>query len=346
MSFVDAIGVISGILTIVSFASDNFGSGETSGSTFKVAVALDGPNGPTDAGGDLPDVRVWNDVGNFVGMVADPGTVSNGNLGEIKVDHENQGVYSLFSANNDAICVAWVTTTWSEDRGGNQYAVSGDYGEACGGTWFESHMYPNADEEYQPKCFWIDKDGDQPKTGFQVRWPAFSKDEFSEDDTDPARLCNDIDFGLRDEEDPNSINYRVQKKRSNKLRVRQPRRRPQWADSEIVISDAKQHSAKRLCQSDTSMGPDFAHTGEALFCDMEAKMLYAFCTGNDSETCFDLDSQTLATKHNGTIGGNLRLATVGAMSASVNSASAKGDATGSKSKYSSTRDWRSTAKKV
>ncbi|KAI9037483.1 uncharacterized protein KD926_000278 [Aspergillus affinis] len=344
MSFVDAIGVISGILTIVSFASDNFGSGETSGSTFKVAVALDGPNGPTDAGGDLPDVRVWNDVGSFVGMTADPGTVSNGNLGEIKVDHENQGVYSLFSANNDAICVAWVTTTWSDDRGGNQYAVSGDYGEACGGTWFESHMYPNADEEYQPKCFWIDKDGDQPQTGFQVRWPAFSKDEFSEDDTDPSRLCNDIDFGLRDEEDPNSITHYVQKKRSNKLRVRQPRRRPQWADSEIVISDAKQHSAKRLCQSDTSMGPDFAHTGEELFCDMEAKMLYAFCTGNDKETCFDLDSQSLATQNNGTIGGISRLATTGGIN--TPSVKLKAGSTGSKSKYASTRDWRSTAKKV
>lgn len=56
MSIVDAIGVISGILTIVSFGKDNFGDGDTSGSTIKVAVALDGPNGPTDAGGDLPDV--------------------------------------------------------------------------------------------------------------------------------------------------------------------------------------------------------------------------------------------------------------------------------------------------
>lgn len=58
MSFVDAIGIISGILTIVSFGQDNFASDSSSGSTIKVAVALDGPNGPTDAGGDLPDVYV------------------------------------------------------------------------------------------------------------------------------------------------------------------------------------------------------------------------------------------------------------------------------------------------
>ena len=94
------------------------------------------------------------------------------------------------------------------------------------------------------------------------------------------------------------------------------------------------------------MGPDFAHTGEELFCDMEVKMLYAFCTGNDSEACFDLDSQTVATKNNSTIGGNMRLATVGAAMPGVNSHSVQGDATGAKSKYTSTRDWRSTAKKA
>jgi hypothetical protein len=58
MSVVDAIGIISGILTIVSFGQDNFGSDSNSGSTVMVAVALDGPNGPTNAGGDLPDVYV------------------------------------------------------------------------------------------------------------------------------------------------------------------------------------------------------------------------------------------------------------------------------------------------
>ncbi|KAJ5163582.1 uncharacterized protein N7500_005412 [Penicillium coprophilum] len=320
MSVVDAIGVISGILTIVSFGMDNFGEGETSGSTIKVAVALDGPNGPTNAGGDIPDVRVWNEVGDFVGMKADPGTVGNGNLGEVKINHENQGVYSLFSANDDAICVAWVTTTWSDDRGGNKYAVSGDYGEACGGSWFESHMYPNSNEDYQPKCFWIDKNGDQPKTGFQVRWPAFSKDEQDEHDTNPQRMCNDINFGLREEDDPNTINYIVKRKRDGPMRARQALSRPAWAASELVISDSKSHSAKRLCESDTSMGPDFAHTGEAAFCDMGSKVLYAFCTEDGQTDCFDFDSQ------------------------SVSTGTATRDTAGGVGTYSSVRDWRSAGK--
>ena len=80
----------------------------------------------------------------------------------------DQAAYSLFSANDDAICVAWVTTTYSDDRGCNKYAVSGDFGHACGGSWYASGMFPLSDSEYQPDCFWIDANGDQPNTGFQV----------------------------------------------------------------------------------------------------------------------------------------------------------------------------------
>lgn len=57
MSVADVIGIVSGVLTIVSFGMDNFASDPGPGSTIKVAVALDGDHGGTDnAGGDLPDV--------------------------------------------------------------------------------------------------------------------------------------------------------------------------------------------------------------------------------------------------------------------------------------------------
>ncbi|KAB8236265.1 uncharacterized protein BDW43DRAFT_308529 [Aspergillus alliaceus] len=224
MSLVDAIGVISGALTIVGFGIDNFGESSTSVSIIKVAVTLDGTGGTTDAGGDLPDVRIWNDLGSFVGMKADPDHVNNGNLSEISIDHGSQGVYTLFSTNSDAICVAWVTTTWSDDRGGNQYAVSGDYGKECGANWFASNMYNNSEQDHLPNCFWINADGDQPSTG----------------------KCNGIDFGVRDEEDPNTIKYYVKNKRDAPVRARQQKRRPAWADSDLIISDSKHHSAKSL----------------------------------------------------------------------------------------------------
>ncbi|EGD95284.1 hypothetical protein TESG_02773 [Trichophyton tonsurans CBS 112818] len=297
MAFVNMLGIIAGSLGIISFGLDKF-SGESShsGSTIKVAVALDGPQ-LSNSAGDLPDVRVWNEVGKFVGITVDPGRVEAGNIGEIKVQHDNQGVYTLFSANDDAVCIAWVSTTWTDDRGGNKYAVTGDFSEPCGGAWFPSNLYISDKKDHQPNCFWIDKNGDQPKTGFQVRWPAYSEDQFEKNSKDPKRLCNNIDFGLREEPDPNSINYIPKKKRDEHARARRSTiRRPGWASSELVISDSKHHSAKRLCMSDTSMGPDFAHTEEGLFCDMDAKVLYAFCADiEEKSACFDLKRQKIVT---------------------------------------------------
>ncbi|OJJ52389.1 hypothetical protein ASPSYDRAFT_164879 [Aspergillus sydowii CBS 593.65] len=306
MSFVEAIGVVAGTLGIVQFGLTNFADTTEPGSTIKVAVGLDGENGGTeDAGGDLPDVRIWNDFGEFKAMTADPGSVGDGTVGTVEVDHDQQGVYSLLTANNDAICIAWVTTTWSDAAGGNKFAVSGDYGEACGGTWYESNMWTDTDQSYQPKCFWIDADGDQPNTGFQVRWPRYAKQEFDEGNTDPANICNDIDFGLRTEEDPSDINFwtdaskarrdmNISKRRN---RVRQVPR-VAWAAEQLVVSNSTHHSAQRLCDSDTSMGPDFVHLAENYFCDMGTKTKYPLCgesteSATVTDSCFDIDSHNL-----------------------------------------------------
>ncbi|KAF7540631.1 hypothetical protein G7054_g1251 [Neopestalotiopsis clavispora] len=293
---IEAIGVLSGILGIVQFGIDNFQSDENSGSVVKVAVALEGPDGapPTNTGGDLPDIRVWNLYGDFVGMTSDPGTVDAGNIGSVTIEHDNQAAYSLFSANDDAICVAWVTTTYSDDRGGNKYAVSGDFGHACGGSWYASGMFPLSDSEYQPDCFWIDANGDQPNTGFQVRWPSYATSEYNDTQKDPSQFCDGIKFGLRTESDPNSINYNVINPKDKTKR--QSPARAAWMASQLVVSDSSSHSAQTLCESDTSVGPDFAHTGEQKFCDMDAKTLYDFCSaGNDSADCFDMESQALST---------------------------------------------------
>ncbi|KAF4124722.1 hypothetical protein GMORB2_5388 [Geosmithia morbida] len=290
----EAIGIVSGLLGIVQFGIDNFASEPGPGSSFKVAVALDGANGGTDnAGGDLPDVRVWNEYTDFVGITADPGTVGDGNIGTVDVEHENQGVYTLFSANNDAICIAWVTTTWSDERGGNEYAVSGDFGKQCGATWYYSGMFPSSDSDYQPACFWIDGNGDQPKTGFQVYWPSYSGTEFDESNTDPNTFCNGVDFGIRDEPDPNTVTFWTKKQRKSTQSMARSRRRAAWTSSALVLSDTASHSAKELCQSDTSMGPDFVHTTEGLFCDMGSKTLFDICRQDKKTNCFDLDSNSL-----------------------------------------------------
>lgn len=253
-------------------------------------------------------------------MEADPGKVADGNLGEVHVNHENQGVYTLFSANKDAICIAWVTTSWSEDRGGNHYAVLGDIGYYCGATWYWSGMYYNSDEdelskppEDRSKCFWIDSDGDHPTTGFQVRWPAFSKTEIDPEappaERDPKSKCDNVSFGIRDEDNPNTIRYWTDRKRRNltgaaaeyKGRQAKKARRSEALASQLIVGDAEGQSARFLCESETSVGPDFANTSEGLFCDMGEKILYTLCNEEIQTNCFALASKTLRSGDSGPV---------------------------------------------
>lgn len=52
--FVNAIGVISGVLTIIQFGLSNFQPTQDNGSNFKIAVGLDRDGGLNNAGGNMP----------------------------------------------------------------------------------------------------------------------------------------------------------------------------------------------------------------------------------------------------------------------------------------------------
>jgi len=54
--FVQAIGVVSGLLKIVQFGMDNFETQPDPGSTIKFAIGLDSQSGLNGASGNLPDV--------------------------------------------------------------------------------------------------------------------------------------------------------------------------------------------------------------------------------------------------------------------------------------------------
>lgn len=62
---------------------------------------------------------------------------------------------------------------------------------------------------------------------------------------------------------------------------------------QLVVSDVACHSAKEVCESATSAGPDFVSTVEGLFCDMAGKMLWPLCTEASSESCFDLEERAM-----------------------------------------------------
>jgi hypothetical protein len=212
------LGVFAGVLGFVTFSQENFAPADSTASVIKLTVGLDVAGGIPNAGGDLPDVRLFNEAGEFLGISVNPGTVEAGNTAEIRVEHTNnantngqQAAYALFSANDNSICVASVSITWPN---GDQYGWLGDWGQACGGTWYFSNVFIKG-SDYKPNCLWIDASGDQPQTGFQVHFPDF----VSKNENDPVPKRDDINyycnsgppFKLYHEPEPRGITYWVLK---------------------------------------------------------------------------------------------------------------------------------------
>lgn len=135
-AIVDVIGVLSGLLGIYQFGADNFGSADAGGSVVRIQVGLDTPGGLNNAGGDLPDIRLFNEAGDFLGGKYDPGHIEDGTNGnDIRVQQsaEQQATYGLFTANDNAICIAYLTIVWPGEEA--KYGWTGDWGQKCSNSW-------------------------------------------------------------------------------------------------------------------------------------------------------------------------------------------------------------------
>jgi hypothetical protein len=111
-------------------------------------------------------------------------------------------------------------------------------------------------------------------------------------DKDPERVIDK----------PNQFNKGVylnqgesRKTRRRDVRARSVQRRSNPDKSRLIITDWPGHSAREICESETSFGWDTVSTVEGLFCDMESKQLYPLCDATISTNCFDLDAEELKT---------------------------------------------------
>ena len=150
----EAIGVISGVLGIIQFAADTFPARNEVSSTVRIAVGLDG-GGLDNAGGDLPEVRLFNEAGDWIGFISDTGTVDSGGFADITVEQDGnsqQPTYTLFTAKENAICIAYAAITWPS---GDEYSWIGDWGRQCGASWYYSNYFISG-SNHKPDCMWID----------------------------------------------------------------------------------------------------------------------------------------------------------------------------------------------
>lgn len=147
---VAAIGVIANVLRIVGFAQDQFAN-EKDKVAFNFYIGSDGAKNPDDpndsglsqAGGNLPDIRIWEENGDFIKIETNDGnTCQDGSVvcSSTLSDVEVQPTYTLFTANDDAMCIAYITVAFPGDT--SKYATTiGGWARTCsqfegrGGPW-------------------------------------------------------------------------------------------------------------------------------------------------------------------------------------------------------------------
>lgn len=300
-------------------------------SMVRIAVALnDKENGPTQADGRAPSLVAFNEKEWYIGAsewVAND-HVKSGSYVDVVVHQEDDGAgqepaYMQVLGHDDAVCVAYIGQTWPD---GQQRGWLGDVGRACGKRWFFSNVEVG-EQKYMPDCTWLDRDHAKDGTDALENIEAAAMQIHMQDftnltgpyPTDPSYYCTypatlfvrDYDYEFRLEWFEHKIPSRSRiafwkdhgfrsKRRSPHPHRRRPRpsRRSPALRSKLVSSTHEKHSAKALCGSDTSHGPDFVSHSEGLFCDMGTKRVWPLCkTTEEVEVgCYDWESHGLVTR--------------------------------------------------
>lgn len=316
-----AIGVVGSVITIFSFLKDMFPEPDNPSAKFAFKIGLDGAGDPplSNAGGNIPDVRCWNEQGGFLGITTnDNNKCENGaDLCETSVsDVVQQPTYTLFTGNDDAICISWASVTFP---GGQNYANTiGNWAQSCdeaygrGGNWYYSDIYvPTEDGPDETVfCAWVDKNGDVDTTGIQVHWPEYSKDSGTKgldyycnndpvlrftEDPDPS----DVIFWTRKRDlfsqQPSTSSARSEERRAvDKQHARLARRFEK--DTRLVKSKEAKHTASGLCGAGRSVGPSFVSLEERKFCYMPTKTVYPFCEDVEGGACWSEEEDKVIAK--------------------------------------------------
>ncbi|KAH7368205.1 hypothetical protein B0T11DRAFT_326405 [Plectosphaerella cucumerina] len=328
MAAANVISVIGTGITLLSFILGNLPETPDKAKVSYI-IANDGANGDlSSAGGDLPDIRHWDETAEFLGASYDPGHCGEGvTTCTTDVNTQEAVTYTLFSGNNDAICIAWTGLSWA--GGQKKYGFHpGNWAHACdqtphnNGYWYYAgQQVPGINYADDVFCAWVDRDGDIPTTGFQVHWPEF------DGDNSPVRDLNyycgqNPPVYYHTETDPSTVHYWVQRRnlfsQDASTAVSSPADAPEKKrraatetqgahlvkrfekDIRIIKSRFGKHTATQLCDPNAhSAGPSFVSYVEEKFCHMPTKTVYDFCGAVEDGACWDDDDNKVVVKGDG-----------------------------------------------
>lgn len=114
-----AIGVVGSAITIFNFVVDLFPSPDVSQAKYRFKIGNNDaspPGGGGDlslAGGSKPDIRAWDETFEFLDITTDSSFCAEGDtVCDSSIETREQPTYALFTANDDAICISVVQTTF------------------------------------------------------------------------------------------------------------------------------------------------------------------------------------------------------------------------------------------
>lgn len=135
------ISILGTAVTIFTAIKDGFPD-PPAGAKVKYIIANDDPDGTglTSAGGDLPDLRMWDETIEFLGGSYDPGNCPEGyTTCTTEVDTQEAVTYTLFTGNDDAICIAWTGMSWA--GGQKKYGFHpGNWAHGCDAGGYDGDM--------------------------------------------------------------------------------------------------------------------------------------------------------------------------------------------------------------
>ncbi|TIB27759.1 hypothetical protein E3P84_04182 [Wallemia ichthyophaga] len=279
----DVLGIVSGILGIVSFAQQS-APDPLPQPAMKVRLGLNGVNGGLkNAGGGLPMAKAFDYNGRQIAQNFHqtwPGlNRGSGEIFDIEFDESPQLQVQNWElhAQTDGICIAYISY---QDSNGRDGAWLGDVGRHCGYPWYHANvMVGEQGNGHETACMWLDEDNSIENSPGSMR---INSDAFRDNYDDACNYWWFRTGGSAFYEDASSVPLR---RSSNIDRFRG-----------ILVSSPNNGHAKELCDSENSVGPDFLSQNEQLLCIMESKTLVGPCNDYSDGYCYQEDENGIKIK--------------------------------------------------